>query len=146
MKTEYINYIIWNKEYSIDVLEIDLQHKELMNLVNNSISHCLGSAKSEKKYFDKIVNESIKFLEKHFSTEEQIFDRTGYDKKEEHKKEHETIFNKMTAISNDLKDDKKEMDLFTLITNLKEWLLSHILAYDKTAKEYFKEGIKKVSP
>ena len=136
-----ISYIVWNKEYSVDVPEIDLQHKELMNLVNNTIRQCSGNIINEKKYFNKLINESLKYLQKHFSTEEQIFEKTGYDKKDEHKNEHKMLLDSINRITDEMEDGNKEFDLLKITLNLKEWLLTHILAYDITAKKYFREGM-----
>jgi hemerythrin len=137
-----IKFITWEKEYSVDVLEIDTQHKELMTLINNSINNCTGNSIKEREYFDKAIDMEINFMTEHFKTEEKILEKTQYEKYEEHKKEHEVFLKKIKKLAEEVKEGKKELNLFDLTLYIKEWLLSHILLYDKGAKEYFKEGHK----
>jgi hemerythrin-like metal-binding protein len=135
-----IEYIKWDKEYSVDVPEIDTQHKELMNIINHFIRNCTGDMAAEKAFFDKIIDIGIKEIERHFNTEEKILDKTKYGKLEEHKAEHKIFLNKLKTIVNEIKEGKREINLTEMTINVKEWLLTHIIAYDKEAKEYFKGG------
>jgi hemerythrin len=135
-----IELIVWNKEYSVDVHEIDIQHREIMTLINHTINHCTGDPAEERKYFDKVINTTIQYLSNHFETEEKILCKTKYETYEEHKKEHDIFLKKVKGIREDIKEGKKKLNLFEFAVYLKEWALSHILSYDKGAEKYFKEG------
>jgi hemerythrin len=47
-----MDFIELGYEYSLDVPEVDNQHKELAKQLNNAIKHCTGK-KQTKKYFMK---------------------------------------------------------------------------------------------
>ena len=136
----------WESEYSVGVGEIDSQHRELMNHVNHLISHSVeysqtGIRSENKKHFVKLAVLTKDYAIKHFKTEEKLLSKTGYDKFDDHRNEHERLTVKMLTITDELKKNKGEMDLFNLTVNFKEWLLSHILLYDIGAKEFFKTGV-----
>ena len=141
--------IHWESEYSVGVEKIDNQHKELMNLINDLISRSveqapMGNRGENKKHFLKISALTRDYTLKHFRTEEKILSNTTYGKFEDHKREHEKLTAKMAAIIDELKNTKGEIDLYNLTVNFKEWLLSHILLFDKEAKEYFRtENLRK---
>jgi hemerythrin len=137
-----LDFMRWKKEYSVDVIEIDLQHKEIMTLINALISHCTGNKKEERKYFDQIIVMAIEQIKKHFDTEIEILDRTKYGKHEEHKNEHDIVLENLKKINNEIKENAIELDLLKMTIYLKDWISDHIESYDKKAKEYFKEGIK----
>jgi hemerythrin len=134
-----IELIVWNREYSLDVPGIDIQHREIMTLINHTISHCTGNPVEEKNYFDKVINTTIQYLSDHFETEERILSKTKYENYEEHKKEHDAFLKKVKVIREDVQEGKKKLNLFEFAVYFKEWVLSHILSYDKRAEKYFKK-------
>jgi hemerythrin-like metal-binding protein len=135
-----LDFIVWQPEYSIGVVEIDYQHKELLNLVNYTINNCTGNKIEEKKYFNKIIDGTIKQMKEHFSTEERIMEKTNYPKYNDHKSEHEKVIKELSEIVEGIKDGTIELKLIEIASFLKDWILDHIPRYDKDAKEYFLKG------
>jgi hemerythrin len=135
-----LDFITWNKEYSVDVAEIDLQHKEIMTLINALINHCSGIKEKEKEFFDLIMESAIGQIKKHFETEEEILCRTKYEKYKEHKDEHKIFLERLHKQINEIKINGKELNLEEITIYMKDWVSEHIETYDKKAKEYFKEG------
>jgi hemerythrin len=133
------DYIVWIPEYSVGVELIDNQHKELMNLVNDSISHCTGDDKAEKNFFDTMINVyAITHITDHFATEEDIMIKTGYRKYQEHKKEHDDVVEKLRGAIQDIVSGKLDLDLRGFSFFLRDWFLEHIPNFDKPTEEYFK--------
>jgi hemerythrin len=130
----------WDKEYSVNVMEIDLQHKEIMTLINALIGHCTGNKEEEMKFFDQIIVMAIEQIKKHFDTEIEILGKTKYEKYDGHKNEHEILLEKLNGINNKVKTNNMELNLLEITIYLKNWVLDHIESYDKKAEEYFKEG------
>jgi hemerythrin-like metal-binding protein len=121
----------WDQEYSVGVPEIDGQHKELMNLLNEVIYHSSDNKEEERIYFDKRIENTVKFIATHFETEEQYLSKTDYEKYTEHKLEHKNLLEKMQNIKDEVQNNKLEVDLFSLTEYLKDWFVNHIKVYDK---------------
>ena len=65
--------ISWCDEYSVNVGEIDSQHKEMITLVNNL--HAAVEARANKDDLKELLVELVEFTRKHFSTEEQLMEK-----------------------------------------------------------------------
>ena len=133
-----IELVHWESEYSVGAAEIDSQHKDLVELINELISHSAQSQSGWKKKFEKSIKSIAAHSSLHFKTEEEILSKTEYKNFADHKKEHERLTGKLKHIINELDNIKWEVELYTLTVSFKEWFLSHILLYDKEAKDYFK--------
>jgi hemerythrin-like metal-binding protein len=138
-----MEFVTWNSQYSVGVSEIDTQHKELMNILNDLIYHSNRNKNDEKIYFDKIKDMAEEYIIKHFETEENILSKTNYERLEEHKLEHKNFLKEIKRIIEEIDNDKSKMTLSNIAEWIKEWLLNHIKTYDKDGMEYFKDGIKK---
>ncbi|MDR2516138.1 MAG: hemerythrin family protein [Spirochaetaceae bacterium] len=137
-----LDYIKMNSRYYVETAEIDIQHQEIMNMINNFIVHCTGNKNEERHFFDRIMETLINYFGEHFSTEEKLLSGTAYEKYGEHKNEHDTVLEKLKTVMNDVKNNQRELDLYDLTDYIRGWALNHILEYDKPAKECFKEGKK----
>jgi hemerythrin-like metal-binding protein len=137
-----MQFVIWDSQYSVGVPEIDIQHKELMNTLNDIINHTNGNKNDEKEYFNKIKGPVEKYIKNHFDTEENILSKTKYERLDEHKLEHKNFLKEIKRIIEEIDNNKNEMNLSNIGEWIKEWLLNHIKTYDKDGMEYFKEGIK----
>ena len=133
-----INPIKWDNSFSVNNPEIDHQHKELINVLNDKIRHCSENKEKEREYLLKIKNPTIVLIKKHFKTEEKLLQKNNYVNIEEHKMEHESFLNKLNIIMDKLENNLIEMDLSIIVEYMKDWLIYHIEMYDVTAKEYFK--------
>ena len=138
--TKTLQVLQWESEFSVGVEKIDDQHKEIMDLVNNLTGRSIQSRAGWKKQFERIIKVLADQALIHFQTEEELLSKTGYAGFDDHKKEHERLKAKLTHILNELDNIKWDVELFTLTTSFKEWFLSHILLYDKEAKDYFIAG------
>jgi len=120
--------ITWNDTYSVGYLEIDNQHKNLVNLINNLYdSFWKGEADDIIK---DIIIELIKYTDYHFKTEEKYFEKYNYSDSAEHIEQHKAF---VIQVTNFFEEYKKGSDTLTYdVTNfLKDWLLNHIKCSDK---------------
>ncbi|MDR1586735.1 MAG: bacteriohemerythrin [Treponema sp.] len=139
-KTDKVEYIVWKQEYSVEVEEIDNQHKELLNIVNSLLSCYLGNKTKGKEFFIKIINGAFEHIKFHFATEENIMQETHYPNYAEHKAEHDNMVGNLTVLINDTVSGKIEFDVLAFALNLKDWFLNHIPEHDIKAKECFKNS------
>jgi hemerythrin len=118
----------WNNGLSVNIKEIDVQHKKLIELINQ-LHGAMGEGKG-KEASGKILSDLIYYTVSHFTYEEKLFKQYGYSEYEAHRKEHEDL-------TSQVKDFKSQFDKGTLgltlklMTFLKDWLNKHILGTDK---------------
>ena len=130
----------WESEYSVGVKEIDDQHIELMEKINDLISRSINNPDDGVRCFEEMMNAVIERSEIHFRTEENLLQKTDYKVFEDHKKEHDELMAKVESIKSEIKKMKVKSDLYNLTTSFREWFLSHILLYDKEARDSLKAG------
>jgi len=138
MAKEQLELIAWSDRLSCGLKIIDDQHKGLVDLVNEMFNHVTGNGLQEKDYFNRVIQEAVKYVKLHFATEEKIMIATKFAGYAEHKKEHEKF---VLAVVNNIKDFEagKRLTLSSFARFLKEWILSHIAMMDKQYFEYFKK-------
>jgi hemerythrin len=137
MAKEQFELVVWSDRLSCGIKIIDDQHKVLVNLVNEMFNHATGNGLQEKDYFNRAIQEIVKYVKIHFATEEKIMTATKFAGFVEHKKEHEKF---VLAVVENIKDYEagKRLTLSAFTKFLKDWILSHIAMMDKQYFEYFK--------
>jgi hemerythrin-like metal-binding protein len=139
-----MDFIELGYEYLLDVSEIDNQHKELANRLNNAIKHCTGRKNDEKRFYFENMGKSIDFLKNHFELEEKILGKIKYEYTEKHKLDHKKILNELIKMNDDIEKNKVELNLFYVTAFIREAVMKHIKTYDIAAKKYFKQGNEKL--
>ena len=122
--------MIWSQRYSLQVKEIDDQHKKLFAIANN-LHEAVSQAQS-RELIGEILDELVDYTNYHFSTEEAYMDRYHYPDPEaaEHRNEHRELVEKVIAIQRRFHSDEADVTLDLLIF-LVEWLQHHIGVIDK---------------
>ena len=138
-----MDFVEWDREYSLGVPELDKQHKELANQLNNAIKHCTGKKTDEKVFYDKNTKNSIDYLKNHFETEEKLLNKTKYDNFSKHKSEHKEMLKKLKKMNDDIEKNRVELDLFYVTAFIKEMVVKHIRTFDMGAKNFFIDGYEK---
>lgn len=128
--------IKWSSTFACGVRVIDDQHKGLVNLVNELFNHITGNEKEELEYFNKVINEAVKYVKVHFETEEKIMRATSFSGYAEHKRAHESFILNVVYNVKEYQETKR-ISLGTFTKFLKEWILSHVAVMDKQYFEYF---------
>ena len=136
MKEKY-NLVKWSDSLSCGVKLIDDQHKGLVDFLNDMFNHVTGDVEQERDYFNKVIQEAVKYVKVHFAAEEKIMFATKFSGYAEHKKTHEKF---VIAVVNLIRDYNagKQLSLSSFTKYLRDWILSHIALMDKQYFEYFK--------
>lgn len=132
--------ILWNEGLSVNVAEIDNQHKELFNRINNLLNACTQGKGSEE--IKRTINFLSDYVITHFGTEERLMVRYKYPDYASHKEKHEK-FNKEFAELK-MRIQKEDAGLLTTLgTNhlLIDWWLNHIGKVDKELGAFLKAKI-----
>lgn len=120
--------IQWDDSLSVDVFEIDTQHKRLVKMINE-LNDAMRVGKS-KDVLGKILTGLIGYVQVHFSTEEKYFAQFQYPEAADHKKEHHAFTEKVSDFAR--KFNKGELGLsIPLMDFLSDWLGKHIKGTDK---------------
>lgn len=125
--------IVWDNVLSVGVEEIDEDHRKLVNIFN-ILNHSVKDGESPE-YLAATLEELINCTVWHFSHEERLMLKHGYDGLAEHKAEHQELI-----------ESAKELQLEILQGNkpvanehmeiLDRWLVEHILTTDMRFGSY----------
>ncbi len=139
-KTSKNDLLQWKDEYSVGVETLDLDHKKLINLLNQFIT-AYDYAMSEE-YERQALMDLVEYTKYHFSREEKLMEDSGYEDLVEHKKQHQQMVDKIVLLTE--KYEKHGHACFNEIcTFLKAWLINHINGTDKQYTEHLNaSGIK----
>ncbi|MFW3145462.1 MAG: bacteriohemerythrin [Thermoplasmatota archaeon] len=125
----------WEDRYLVGINQVDEQHKRLVHLINDLHEAMLeGRGKAETH---KVLLKLIDYSMYHFTTEEKLMEKHGYDELVRHQTQHLSFVDKVKDLSR--RHDEGEY-MISIETNefLKEWLSSHILVSDKRLGPYLR--------
>jgi len=128
-------FIYWTNEYSVQIKEIDDQHKVLINIINDLYNAFMK--KEHKDIIEEIIDRMAKYAAMHFSVEERYFSKFGYAESPSHIQEHKTFLEQVASFQNDIKSSKVSLT-FNVMAFLQKWLTSHITGTDKKYVNCFK--------
>lgn len=136
-----MSIITWSDEYSVEIQEIDEQHKKLVNIINRLYDAL--AAKKDREKVEAVLVELIEYTKVHFAVEETLMRIFHYEEYDAHKEIHDRIVAKVLdfKMKYDAGDEKVGMELLMF---LKEWLFDHINKVDKRyTKDFQKAGVKR---
>jgi hemerythrin-like metal-binding protein len=122
-------FIIWSDEYSVNINELDEQHKQLINIINRVYEASQSGA--EKSVIRRIFVELAEYAAYHFKAEEKLLKSYGYPNFEQHRRQHQQLV--VILLELQLRFRKGTMTLSEDMLNFlkNDWLLKHIVASDK---------------
>lgn len=134
------NFIEWTKELSVDIQELDEQHKVLVDILNRL--HEAIITRTDTDIIDDIFNELVQYTIVHFAVEESLMRIFNYPFYENHKKHHEQLTKQVIDLQKKAKNGDMTASM-SLWTFLRKWLTHHILVEDKKYSLFFlKCGLK----
>lgn len=135
-KTTAMSRISWNQELSVGVKEIDDQHKELIGIANTlleAVDNGNGPAVAEK-----IIKRLRDYTVHHFSSEEALMRKERYPNLSEHMARHGRLKQDVKQFQR-LIYERKSPAPAMVMTFLRDWLLDHILTYDREFARFLNE-------
>jgi len=120
--------INWESSFSVNIEEIDNQHKKIVGFIND-LNDAMKQGKG-KEALATILNDLINYTATHFKYEEQYFDKFGYANTAEHKQYHAKLVNEVIAFRDGFQSGKLGVTV-EVLTFLVNWLKNHILVEDK---------------
>lgn len=130
--------IVWGQVLSIGVDEIDEDHRKLVNIFN-ILNHAVTEGESPD-YLAAVLEELVNCTAWHFSHEERLMLKYGYDGFEEHKEIHQELIQSAKELQQKfLKAEKTMAD--EDIEVLERWLTGHILTDDMRLGAYLSQVV-----
>ena len=131
-------YFEWKKEYSVNIVEIDKQHKRLFAI--GARINDLADSKDGFDHYDEIIsvyNELLDYTEYHFNYEEKLMEQYQYEHFETQKYEHFFVIKKIKKLMEQDIDNKQGEAVISLVMFISDWITNHILKEDMKYKDFF---------
>ncbi|MBY0578492.1 MAG: bacteriohemerythrin [Burkholderiales bacterium] len=124
--------ILFDDCYLTGIQEVDMQHRKLVDLVNELIG-AVGTGKRDAaiRIYEKLAAET----EHHFSTEEALMKGAGYGRSDAHFREHRFLMDELRHLKGRIIEGG-EIQVLQLLT---DWLVTHILNADKPMGDFLRD-------
>lgn len=127
----------WKNEYSVNVEEINNQHKRLFEIGNEIAGKVKNYDSTEDNYDEikKLLKELEDYTRYHFDYEEKLMAKYNYEGLKKQKEQHKHFVDK---ISNLIGDDiyiNQKQSLMKMLTFVLDWISTHILKCDMDYKD-----------
>ena len=119
--------IVWDSNLSVEVDEVDDDHKRLVEL--HSLLSKAVSENESAEYIDALLEELLTCTAWHFRHEERLMIKYQYDRFEEHKSEHQELIEVGRELQKKLQDNQRQL-CEDDVDFLADWLVVHILNQD----------------
>lgn len=131
-------HLVWQKNYNTGINEIDIQHREILNYVNQlDDARQLNSRTAVKDVIEGMADYTIS----HFAFEEALMVQANYPFVGPHRHIHNTLIDRVGGFTERFEAGEDIADEFH--TLLKRWLINHIqrddAAYIKPIRAHLKE-------
>ena len=128
--------IEWTSSLSVNIQDIDLQHRQLVELIAElQEAHAQGAAKDLMLPAFRKLNS---YVREHFSTEERLLELHGYPDLITHRKLHDAFIDTLLHLDLDYLNGKVDItnDLLAFLEN---WFVTHVTGADQRYAEYLTE-------
>jgi hemerythrin len=125
--------LIWGETLSVEVEEIDADHRRLVELFN-ILNHAVEE-RDATEYVEAVLEELISCTVWHFRHEERLMVKYAYAGSGEHKAEHRDLIESAKALQQKYLQEGKQLSNKD-IEFLEHWLTGHILSADKELGGY----------
>lgn len=130
----------WTDKMSVKSEEIDQQHKQLVNIINELYQAFMDREHKEK--IGSVISQLADYTKYHFNTEENYFTSFNYSDREKHIKEHQDFRKKVDEFIKKYHDNSGSLT-YDVMNFLRNWLKNHIMETDPKYIECFNQnGVK----
>lgn len=135
-----MDFFEWDDSFSVGVVEIDDQHKQLIQMIND-VAEAVAQGRPDDVQ-QGVLCDMVVYAGVHFSTEEKHMQHFNYSDIEVQKAQHHDYILKIGQFRVDLEAGKITLTQ-DILDFLKDWLKEHILVTDMRFKPFFNErGLK----
>ena len=131
-----MSYLEWSDAFSVNIEEIDNQHKKLIGMIN-TLHEAIVTRKTHKIQED-IIKEMVQYTQTHFLLEEQYMKKFDYLYYPNHTAEHEKFTAKAIELQKRMENGGFILPL-EVLNFLRDWWKGHIQGTDKKYSKCFNE-------
>ena len=122
-----MSLIEWREEFSIGIPAVDLEHRDLIELIND-LHGLLGESASHEQVLDAL-GEIFAQISAHFALEEKYMRDTRYPDLPSHKDSHEALLDELRDVMDRVQEDGS-YDERRLSRELNDWFTLHFRTHD----------------
>jgi len=122
-----MSLIEWKNEFSVGVASVDLEHRQMIDLIND-LHDLVGDNASEEEV-STMLGEIFAQISAHFALEEKFMRESRYPHFPDHKGDHEKLLDELRDIMDRVEDDGR-YDETALSDELREWFTNHFRTHD----------------
>ena len=122
-----MSLVTWKDEFSVGVAAVDLEHRELIELINGLDGDMQEYATQTTVV--ETLGEIYARISAHFALEEKIMRDAGYDGFAAHKQDHERLLDELLDVIDSV-DDAGRYDRAGLSRDLDRWFSDHFRTHD----------------
>lgn len=122
-----MSLIAWRDEFSLGVESVDVEHREMIELIN-----ALDTSMQDGASQDDVVEtlgEIHARISAHFALEEKIMRDAGYEKLATHKADHERLLDRLLNVIDSV-DEEGSYERTALSDYLNGWFSVHFRVHD----------------
>jgi hemerythrin-like metal-binding protein len=127
--------VAWSDDFLTGNKSVDMQHKELVDMVNEFHAGVRTGGVMARVYFIKAIQCSVQYIKTHFTNEEALMQRGKYPSFDEHKGQHETFIAEVARQVHDIETEGNP-DPADFVNFLTDWIACHIAVSDKKLAPY----------
>ena len=124
----------WKPAYSLAIPSVDLEHREMIELINECYGRMDSGADAEA--IEQFLGDIHAGISAHFALEEQLMRKSAYPEFEAHKEDHEDLLDQIRDMMDVLAEDP-EKGMQDLQERLGDWFGRHFATYDARLHEHF---------
>jgi hemerythrin len=122
-----MSLITWKDEFSVGVAAVDLEHRELIELINVLDADIQQYATQTTVM--ETLGEIYARIAAHFALEEKIMREAGYGGFATHKQDHELLLDELLDVIDSV-DEAGRYDRAGLSRGLERWFSDHFQTHD----------------
>jgi hemerythrin len=120
--------IEWRKEYETGVREVDHEHQELVEIINE-LHEQIGAGAS-RDTISAFLGEVFAKISAHFALEETVMRKHDYDEYADHKADHEKLLDDLRDIMDDFEAGAGTDYKQALAGAVRDWFVNHFKTKD----------------
>lgn len=125
----------WDEKYAVNIKEIDVQHKKLIELING-LNEAIYLGQGCQK-LELVFKELVEYTKTHFSNEEELMRSNDYPDFLKHKVKHEELTKEVVSLQKQFEGGRILITM-QVMKFLKDWLINHIQNIDKKYAPFLK--------
>lgn len=128
----YTKYIEWKDEFSLGIPDIDYEHRNLIELINESLVH---ASENPDESINLYLGEIYTAIASHFALEEKFMQEHKYDQYLDHKHDHDRLLDEIRDIM-DAYEATHSFDEDEFGMQLTLWFTEHFSTKDARLHKY----------